>query len=255
MLIQTYHMSFDKTLESILEDYTQPDLCPKLWEDDDLRPKIVEKLCAIADDFAAEYSIDRDMIEDVILTGSLANYNWNEYSDIDIHLIVDFSQTHDDTDLVAEYYKLAKAVWNNDHTIRICGHEVELYVQDSTEKHYSTGVYSLWDEDWIVKPKRGSAATPDEKQVDDKADGYISQINNLEILADEEGTNVSDEVQNLKNKIRTMRQSGLQAGGEYSLENLVFKKLRNEGHLQRLSGLRKKAYDTRMSMEECPTDQ
>jgi predicted nucleotidyltransferase len=247
-------MNFDNALASILEDYAQPGLCPKLWDDEDLRPKIITKLCEIAEDFAEEYDIDRDYIQDVIFTGSLANYNWTEHSDIDLHLVVHFSQIHDDTEFAAAYYKLAKAVWNNDHDIQICGHEVELYVQDATEKHYSTGVYSLWDEDWLVKPKKGSGATPDKKQVDDKAEGYITQIDNLETLADEEGTDVSEEVQDLKEKIRTMRKSGLQEGGEYSLENLVFKKLRNEGHLQRLSGLRKKAYDTRMSVEECPTD-
>jgi len=58
----------------------------------------------------------------------------------------------------------------------------------------------------------------------------------------------------LKHKIKTMRQSGLRAMGEYSLENLVFKKLRNEGYLDKLSKLHKKSYDSRMSFDKCPTD-
>ena len=32
------------------------------------------------------------LIEDVIFTGSLANYNWSEYSDIDLHVVCDFIQ-------------------------------------------------------------------------------------------------------------------------------------------------------------------
>jgi predicted nucleotidyltransferase len=134
-------MNFHQILSAVLENHSQPELNSKLWDSEDLRPQILKRLCDIADDFVVEYDIERDAIEDVILTGSLANYNWTECSDIDIHLIVDFSQIHSDVDLVAEYYKLAKTIWNNDHAITICGHEVELYVQDSTEKHYSTGVY------------------------------------------------------------------------------------------------------------------
>lgn len=239
-------MNFHQILSAVLENHSQPELNSKLWDSEDLRPQILKRLCDIADDFVVEYDIERDAIEDVILTGSLANYNWTECSDIDIHLIVDFSQIHSDVDLVAEYYKLAKTIWNNDHAITICGHEVELYVQDSTEKHYSTGVYSLWDEDWLVKPKRGPDAIPDEKQIADKAEKYIDQIENLEFL----GSDALESIRDLKQKIRTMRQSGLQSNGEYSLENLVFKKLRNEGYLKKLFELHKKSYDKQMSFYE-----
>ena len=30
-------------------------------------------------------------VEDITLTGSLANYNWSSYSDVDLHIIIDFT--------------------------------------------------------------------------------------------------------------------------------------------------------------------
>ena len=245
-------MNFNDTLSAIFETYAQQELNPKLWDGTNLRPKIAQKLRQIAEDFAAEYDIPKNAIEDTIITGSLANYTWTEFSDIDIHLVVDFAKIHADTELVEDYYRLAKVVWNHDHTIEICGHEVELYVQDMSEDHYSTGVYSLQDHEWLVIPKKGAGSIPDEKQVDDKAEKYITQIDNIEYSADHD-EDTSEDIKNLRDKIKTMRQAGLSNSGEYSLENLVFKKLRNGGHLEKLSNLRKKSYDKKMSVE-CPTD-
>jgi hypothetical protein len=39
----------------------------------------------------------------------------------------------------------------------------------------------------------------------------------------------------LKDRIRDMRASAIQQGGEFALENLVFKELRNRGYLDKLS--------------------
>lgn len=43
------------------------------------------------------------------------------------------------------------------------------------------------------------------------------------------------EMNKLKEKIRNMRSVAIQRGGEFSLENLVFKELRNNGHLAKFS--------------------
>ena len=54
----------------------------------------------------------------------------------------------------------------------------------------------------------------------------------------------------LKCKIRNYIQSGLETGGEFSVENLVFKALRNGGELEKLSDLKREAYDNMMSIKE-----
>ena len=54
----------------------------------------------------------------------------------------------------------------------------------------------------------------------------------------------------LRDKIRKFRQSGLESGGEYSVENIAFKALRRNGYLLKLSELKRNSYDSLMSIEE-----
>ncbi len=44
-----------------------------------------------------------------------------------------------------------------------------------------------------------------------------------------------DAFEKLKEKLRDMRASSIQRGGEFAVENLVFKELRNRGYLDKLS--------------------
>ena len=78
-----------------------------------------------------------------------------------------------------------------------------------------------------------SQFTDTDSEIDKKAQPLITKINNL--LSNPSAT-VQD-IKQLKSKIKQFRQSGLEDKGEYSLENLAFKKLRNEGYLQKLKDL------------------
>jgi hypothetical protein len=49
-------------------------------------------------------------------------------------------------------------------------------------------------------------------------------------------------------KLKKYRQGGLEKGGEHSIENLVFKVLRRNDYLQRLSNLRIMSYDNMMTV-------
>ena len=63
----------------------------KIWKSEDkIDPKIRKQLLKIADDFVEFLDIPWVEVIDVTLTGSLANYNWSEYSDIDLHIIFNF---------------------------------------------------------------------------------------------------------------------------------------------------------------------
>jgi hypothetical protein len=65
--------------------------------------EVREQLLQIANDFYQQTDIDAD-IKDIILTGSLANYNWSEkYSDYDLHILIDFKDVSDDVELVKKY--------------------------------------------------------------------------------------------------------------------------------------------------------
>ena len=123
------------------------ELCPNFWQNEKLNSEISQKLLEIAKDFAEGTPIE-DRIEDITFTGSLAGYNYSDSSDVDLHILVDFNK---DDEIIRDLMNALRINWNNSHDIKIMGHEVEIYVQDSNEKHYSSGVYSISDDKWIEK--------------------------------------------------------------------------------------------------------
>ena len=58
----------------------------------------------------------------------------------------------------------------------------------------------------------------------------------------------------LMERIRKYRRAGLSQNGIYSTENLVFKTLRRNDYLKKLSSLRILSYDASMSLNEREVD-
>jgi hypothetical protein len=58
----------------------------------------------------------------------------------------------------------------------------------------------------------------------------------------------ADVLRKLQKRIRDMRASAIQQGGEFALENLVFKELRNRGYLDKLSNHIRHLEDTKLSL-------
>jgi hypothetical protein len=204
----------------------------------------------ITNDFLIDLPFDITP-KDVTLTGSLANYNWSKFSDIDLHIIVDFAEVDENTELVREFFRNLQTNWNNRHDIIMKGYEVEIYFQDSNEPHISTGVYSIQDNVWLTKPTPIPVSI-DYANVRKKAEEVSDRIGHIEkMMADEdEGEEILDSIDRLRAKIRRMRKAGLEGAGQYSVENLAFKVLRRSEELGRLSALKAKAYDELMSIEQ-----
>ena len=248
------HVTFDKQLEEVEEESfsIQSELQPDLWEGDRLNDESRERLLEIAEDFMAGLDVEAD-IEDIRFTGSLANYNWSKYSEIDLHIVADFSKINSDTDLVKAFFDAARMRWNDLHDIMIKGYEVEIYVENVNEKHKSTGIYSLTDDEWIKKPTPESRdidfETADKKARDyaDRAE-YISK----EIITKEQDYDRAIRmIDRAKQKIRDMRKVGLESEeSEFSPENIAFKILRRDGVLNNLTDLKQQAYDAKMSLSE-----
>ena len=130
-------------------------LHPRFWDDEQqLDMHIRRALLVIAKDFIDEYNLGEYVIDDIIMTGSLANQNWNEeFSDVDLHIVMDTTQLSEDPSLAKSISDAMKNVWNKTHTdISVGGFPVELYIQDSHEPHKSSGVYSLLDGEWKTSP-------------------------------------------------------------------------------------------------------
>lgn len=235
-------------------EYYHDSLNPLFWEETQdeatLDSGIKKKLVKIAKDFYSKYDdIAKNVpIEDIQLTGSIANYNYTEFSDLDVHVLVDFSKIDAPKKVTKAAFDGIRFVWNVRHDIRLRGHEVEVYVQDSSEPHISTGLYSLMKDEWIKKPKHNDPNVRDE-DVETKYLGLTSDIDKLEsklISADSIPSDAKDLyglATKLKDKIMRMRRESLSKGGEFSIGNLAFKKLRNNGYIGRLIDLISKSYD------------
>ena len=227
-------------------DFYKEELNSSFWEDNKFDPHIREKLLMIADDFYSALKFSAK-IQDIQLTGSLANYNWTDKSDLDVHVLVDFEEIDDNTELVRRAVDGARFIWNLRHNLKIKGFDVELYVQDINDLHTASGLFSLLNNKWIRIPKYNPPEI-DYKDVDKKFQGLVSDILNVEnITATSDFSNVSPEeiytlAVKLKKKILEMRKEGLSRSGEFSVENLVFKKLRNEGYIEKIIELISKSY-------------
>ena len=229
-------------------------LNPKFWKDNKIDSRIRLKLLDIADDFVDSLEVKWAEPEDIIMTGSLANFTWNEeYSDIDLHIVMDFKKVDKRTDFVQNYFKSKKKEWEDKHeNLKIYGFPIEVYVQDKYEKHTASGVYSLEKNEWIIEPDKKNFDENDYEDdvVKQKVSEYTKKIDKL--LEDfEEKTTESDietiynKSVSLFNKIKDERNDELHAkdAKELSNGNLIFKSLRRNGYIEKLINLRNNSYD------------
>lgn len=240
--------NFQKILNSFS---VQETLNPKVWENPEnpqkakMIPKVKKALMRIAEEFI-DYLGDDVFVEDIVLTGSLANFNWSEFSDFDLHIIVDFEQYEDESDLYKELYNLKKQVFNDKHNIKIFGYDVELYAQDSEEPHFATGVYSVMNDEWVTKPKKVDIEI-DRNVLEKKIKNWTEKID--KVVDSEQSEDDVKLIDSIKEKLKEYRKSGLEKEGELSYENLVFKFLRRSGHIEKLFDISNKAVDKELSIE------
>lgn len=231
------------TRSQILSLVPHKNLSAEVWDGESLIPEIKLKLLKIAQDFYAYLGINAPLL-DITLTGSLANFNYTAESDFDLHLIINYQDVDDNEDLVEKFLRAKKTVWNDKHDIKIKGHEVELYAQNNSEPHHSTGVYSIIKDAWLKQPRRAKGATNIES-AKKKAKQMMREIN---IILN--SPNRMSKIEKMKEKIKNMRQSGLQRAGEYSAENLAFKLLRRTSYIKKLYDAYDNDYDSYMSLNE-----
>jgi hypothetical protein len=189
---------------------------------------------------------DDIFVDDVVLTGSLSNFNWSEYSDFDLHILIDLQQFEKDGPLYKELFDLKKFIFNERHDIKIYGYDVELYAQDTEEVHTSSGVYSVMNNEWIDVPKKLKFEV-DKKVLENKIKCWTDKIDKATETASMDDD--VDVLENLRKKIKEYRKSGLEKEGELSYENLVFKFLRRSGYIQKLFDSTQKAVDKQLSIE------
>jgi predicted nucleotidyltransferase len=248
----------DKIVKSFqMKDELSSDIFEKSDDSYKMNKGVRDKLIDVSNAFLDFIDIDF-FVHDIVLTGSLANYNWSEFSDVDLHILIDLDEVDGDKQsdspklhtIVKEFFDLKRQAWNGSHDIKIKGYEVEVYVQDVDEKHLSSGVYSILNNKWVVEPKKiESASDIDERKIKEKAEDFIDLIDQYE-ERHKNGEDITVEIDNLRKKLKKFRQSGLDDGGEYSYENLVFKLLRRNGYIGKMLELKNYSIDKKLSVEQ-----
>ncbi len=231
----------------------QQKLNPKLWDENKHLNELVRiSLLILGNDFVTDSGIQ--YVYDIIITGSLANYNWNEqHSDIDLHILVDFKELSSDPVIAKQYYDEKRSNWNRSHDkITMFGYPVELYVQDINEPHKSTGVYSLMHDKWIVEPSLDKLPnTSNTTQVKSGVSVYCNMIDALIDTYNDVQDNKLEvrEVLKIADKIydtvKDERKQSMASAkfAELTTGNLIFKSLRRNGYIEKLINLRRICYD------------
>lgn len=215
-------------------------LNPNVWDGLKLKPEIKEKLLQIGKDFYTDTETDAPL-KDILFVGSLANFNWSDTSDFDVHVVIDFKDVDENVELVEKLVNALKSKWNDEHDIHLKGHNVEVYIQDITKENRSSGVYSLMQDKWLTEPQKENVLI-DKEKIQQKYNDYVRKINS--------GIKAQD-IEKLKTIIKDvydMRQAGLDKSGELSTENLVFKILRSRNYIEKLKTEINKLYDKAQSL-------
>lgn len=224
-------------------------LNPKIWESNgQMKKDVLEALKTIATDYWNGLELDIPLM-DITLTGSLANFNWSKYSDADLHMIFDDKLLGDEKTMIKDLLDVKTRAWNLKHDITVRGFDVELYLQPEDQPHHSTGIYSITNDKWVIKPERVDTDI-DKETVTKKYNTIIKTVKEIKgDMSKGEYEDVVTKLEKLKDRIKKMRQGGLDSGGEFSSENIVFKLLRRNNVMEEIDDMLTDAYDKSVSIK------
>ena len=214
-------------------------LNPKLWHNDRLRPEVRTALLKIARDFKEFVDVPL-RVQDIIIAGAQANYTYTKYSDLDLHLVVDYKRVPCDRE-VAELFDSKRLLFKRDHDIKIYDIPVEPGVEDLNNPTVGAA-YSVLNQEWIKEPK----ANPPKYNPEEL--NRMVQVWET-ILADAVQTGSLEKMRKVLTLMRRYRKLGLASDqGEFSTANLVYKSLRNSQTIKKLQTLIDKLHDQQLSI-------
>ena len=241
----------NEDLNEAIEKHNE--LNPKLFnEDNKLKSEIIEKINQMVDIFVedlAENEVKID-IDDIILVGSNASFNYTDDSDIDVHIRVDVSKFNCPDNLYPAIYSAFRSLFNKRFDIEFYGIPVELYVETEETPLKSNGIYSVLNNEWIKFPEEQKIPQLDEEAFNKEFNIWEDRYTKL--IADIESEKIQTEAEVVKyiEDIYELRKANIASDGEYSIGNLVFKEIRNKGYLDNLKDLKNELISKQLSLKE-----
>ena len=234
----------------------QDELNPKFWINNKINSRVRLKLLDLADEFYDSLNIKWVKPKDIVLTGSIANYNWSKYSDVDVHILVDYKEVWKKTDFVQDYFDSKKQLWSEEHKgLKIYGFPVEMYVEDINNDNPSSGIYSLEKNEWLVEPNDFQDAEINEDSIKEISAKLITEIDNIDEQLKTEKDNhklevLSTKMKKLFDRLVKQRKESLQKHGEMGTYNIVWKVLRRTGYLDKIWEIINNVYNKVNSIKE-----
>lgn len=228
-------------VKNVLEDFQLHEtLNSKLWKDNKLIPEVRQKLLEISENFEQYVEIPMHIV-DVVLVGSNASYNYTQYSDIDVHLIVNTDLTEGvPEDIQTLVFNLKKTSFNKEFDIKIKGIPVELYVEDLHSSVQSNGIYSIRRNKWVKEPQ---PITIEKRDITQELNAWTERINAAITSKDYE------QITNVLDALYLMRKNSISIEGEYGRGNEIFKTLRDKGLLSKLKDSMNRCISSNLSLE------
>jgi predicted nucleotidyltransferase len=210
------------------------ELNPDIFINEKLKPEVRKILINVINYFLKSI-VDDLIFETVTITGSIVNYNYTKYSDIDLHIIINKNEYKDnDFEKISDLVATKSKVWNSEHeNIKMFGHNIEIYLQDESEEHRSSGIYDIMCDDWILKPQK-QYKDIDIEYLKSKFTKIVDKINTALQY------NELNKIENFIDNIKLYRKSGLEKEGEYSYENIIYKMIKHFGYMSKLYDLKRK---------------
>jgi predicted nucleotidyltransferase len=217
-----------------------------------LKDKVRDKMLEIVDEFLADLK-EQDIkikVDDILLIGSNASYNYTKDSDIDLHILTNTKATKYDEEVAAALYGAYRTLFNKNLEIEFYNIPVEIFVETEDSARVSNGIYSVKKNKWIKKPVQEDIPDYDTEALNELVNKWEEKCKKL--IDDVEADKLKDEskvVKLLEDIYEKLRKNGI-SKGEYSVENLAFKELRNKGYLDKLKDCRNDLVSKRLSLEE-----
>lgn len=215
----------------------------KIWDkDNNLQEDIRKKLLQISKIFLKDVETPIE-IKNIFLTGSLASYQWRATSDFDLHIIVNVTD-EECMDTALDYFDTKSKIFNKEHEIFIKGYKVEVNLKTEENVLKDKGIYDIVNKEWLALPKEPKRDI-DDPEVSEHAE-KIKRMIDKAIANDAD----MEELKMIRNQIKDLRAKGLEDVGEYSVGNMVFKKLRHDNYIKKLYDYKAKVENEKLSLEQ-----
>lgn len=244
-------LDFKQALTEAIEKHET--LNSKLFTKDEvLRENVRKKMLEIVDEFLDNLK-DQNIkikVDDILLVGSNANYNYTKDSDIDLHIIASTKNMKYEMEIANALYSAYRTLFNKNLDINLYDIPLELYVEVENTPRNSNGVYSVKKDKWIKKPVQEEIPEYNKKTLDSLVDKWGKKCKDLlDKIAANKLQDEKQVVKLLEDLYEKLRKTGV-AKSEYAEENLAFKELRNRGYLDKLKSAKHELISKRLSLEE-----